>query len=140
MPKHLNPNAPKAASAVHWAVFPACCECGKQIVHRVSDAPIYIEGDDEPPYLIPRGVAAATARFLGQVNGDVRWDHIYQAIGSNQVLSHGIGPLRELLGADAVQCQRILKETRPGTYGAFSFASNIKVREPQDGEDDHGSC
>jgi hypothetical protein len=136
MPDDPNLKTPKPASAIQWAAFPVGW-VHIQLVPRVSDDPIYVQRDDEPPHLVPRGLAAATARFLGQVNGAVRWDHIYQAIGSNQVDPHGIAPLRTLLGDDAIPCQRIPKETRRGTYGAFSFAANIKVWEPEEAEDGH---
>jgi hypothetical protein len=105
---------------------------------RVSDAPINAQRNDKPPSLIPRGLPAATARFLDQVNGKVHWDQIYQAIGSNQVGPHGIAPLRELLGEDTILCDPILKETRPGTYGAYSLAPDINLWEPEEGEDEHG--
>lgn len=132
------PNTPLPASAVQWATVPVCCECGRQKVLRVSDAPIYVQRGDEPAFLIQRGLAAATARFLGQADGAVLWDHIYQAIGSHEV-EHGLAPLRKLLGKDGLRCQPIPKKTQPGTYGAYSFAPNVKVWEPREGEDDHGA-
>jgi len=138
MSDNPNPNTPIPASAVQWATFPVCCECGRQKVPRVSDAPIYVQRGDEPAVKLHRGLSAATTRFLGQVDGAVPWDHIYQAIGSHEV-DHGLAPLRKLLGKDAIQPQSVLKETQPGTYGAYSFAPNIRVWEPREGEDDHGN-
>lgn len=114
-------------TAADIAVFPLCPDCGHRRVPPVPDAPVCVQVGNETIVNIPRSQEAAVIRFMAQTDKPVLWDHLYQAIGSQEV-SRCLARLRQKWGIP-ILCARIPKDAKPGIKGAYYLAPDVKILE-----------